>query len=77
MKSIGISQGFPIPEKYLEKIRQTSLGVVKDEVFSGNELGRLVGGINYLTKNNVTRMDIIDNAFTMALVKMVNGDIWR
>lgn len=77
VQSIGISQGFPIPDKYLEKIRQTSLGVVMDEVFSGNELGRSVGGISYLTKDNVTRMDIIDSAFTMALVKMVNGDTWR
>ena len=76
-QSIGTSQGFPIPEKYIEEIKQTELGKVMDKIFSGKDLGKGKGGISYLTKNEVSRIDLTRNAFVMALTKHINGDVWR
>lgn len=77
IQSVGISQGFPIPDKYIEEIRETELGKVMDKIFSGQELAKGKGGISYLTKDEVSRIDMTRNAFIMALTKYINGDIWR
>ena len=76
-KSVGVSQGFPIPKKHIDDIREVGLGKVMDKIFSGNELGKSVGGISFLTKGKVTRMEIVENSFTMALIKFINGDLWK
>lgn len=76
-QSVGTSQGFPIPDKYIEEIKETELGKVMDKIFSRKELGKGKGGISYLTKNEVSRIDLTKNAFIMALTKHINGDIWR
>ena len=77
VESIGISQGFPIPEKYIEEIKETELGKVMDKIFSGNELSKGKGGISFLTKNEVSRIDLTKNAFIMALTSHINEDIWK
>ena len=77
MQSIGTSQGFPIPEKYVDEIKETELGNVMDKIFSSNNLGKGKGGISILTKDAVSRIDMISDAFVMALVKHINGEIWR
>ena len=77
IQSIGTSQGFPIPEKYIEEIKETELGKVMDKIFSGKELAKGKGGISYLTKDEISRIDLTRNAFIMALTKFINGDIWR
>lgn len=76
-QSMGISQGFPIPDKYVDEIKKTELGKVMDKIFSEKELGKGKGGINFLTKNEVSRIDLTRNAFIMALTKHINEDIWR
>lgn len=76
-QSMGISQGFPIPDKYVKEIKETELGKVMDEIFSGKDLGKGKGGISYLTKNEVSRIDLTRNAFIMALTKFINGEIWK
>ena len=77
LQSVGTSQGFPIPDKYIDEIKQTELGKVMDKIFSGKELGKGKGGISFLTKDEVSRIDLTRNAFIMALTKYINGDIWR
>ena len=77
VESIGTSQGFPIPEKYVDEIKATELGKVMDKIFSGEKLGNGKGGINYLTKGEVTRIELTKNAFIMALTTFVNGEIWK
>ena len=77
LQSVGTSQGFPIPNKYIEQIKETELGKVMDEIFRGKDLGKGKGGISFLTKNEVSRIDLTRNAFVMALTKYINGDIWR
>ena len=76
-QSIGTSQGFPIPNKYIEEIKETELGKVMDKIFSGKELGKGKGGISFLTKDEVTRIDLTRNAFIMALTKYINDDLWK
>lgn len=76
-QSVGTSQGFPIPDKYIEEIKETELGKVMDKIFSGKELGKGKGGISFLTKDEVSRIDLTRNAFIMALTKHINGEIWR
>lgn len=76
-QSVGISQGFPIPDKYIDEIKETELGKVMDKIFSGKELGKGKGGISFLTKDEVSRIDLTRNAFVMALTKHINGDVWR
>ena len=56
-QSFGTSQGFPIPDKYIDEIKETELGKVMDRIFKGKELGKGKGGISFLTKDEVTRID--------------------
>ena len=76
-QSVGTSQGFPIPDKYIDEIKETELGKVMDKIFSGKELGKGKGGINLLTKNEISRIDLTRNAFIMALTSHINGEIWK
>ena len=76
-QSVGTSQGFPIPDKYIEEIKQTELGKVMDRLFRGKELGKGKGGISFLTKDEVTRIDLTRNAFIMALTRFINEDLWK
>ena len=75
--SYGASQGFPIPNKYIEEIKEKELGSVMDRIFEGRDLGKGKGGIGLLTHGELSRIDLTRNAFIMALTKYINGDIWR
>ena len=76
-QSVGTSQGFSIPDKYIDEIKETELGKVMDKIFNGKELGKEKGGISFLTKNEVSRIDLTRNAFIMALTRHINEDIWK
>ena len=75
--SYGMSQGFPIPNKYIEEIKENELGGVMDRLFEGHDLGKGKGGISFLTRDVVTRIELTKNAFIMALTSHINGDMWR
>lgn len=70
-------QVFGIPQKYVDEIIETELGKVMDKVFNGNELSKQNGGIGILTRGEISRVDLTRQAFIMALVKFINGEIWR
>ena len=70
-------QGFPIPDKYIDEIKETELGKVMDRIFKGKELGKGKGGISFLTKDEVTRIDLTRNAFIMALTRFINEDLFK
>ena len=76
-QSVGTSQGFPIPDKYIDEIKETELGKVMDKIFSGRELGKGKGGISFLTRNEVSRIELTRIAFIMALTSHIYEDIWR
>lgn len=69
-RSTGISQGYPIPEEYVRKIVNSSVDDVVDDLVEDK------GGIKYLTKNEVTKVDLVKNATMMALTRILNNDIW-
>lgn len=77
LQSVGTSQGFPIPEKYVDEIIETELGKVMDKIFSGEKLGNGKGGISFLTKDVITRINLTKDAFIMALIPHINGEIWK
>ena len=78
LKGVGISQGFQIPNKYIDEIKATELGKVMNRIFSSqNDLGKGKGGISILTKDEISRIDLTRNACIMALIKFINGDIWK
>lgn len=77
LQSVGISQAFPIPDKYIEEIREKDLGKLMDKLFRGDELNKKDGGISILTRGEISRIDLTRNAFIMALTKYLNGEVWR
>lgn len=78
LQSVGISQGFQIPEKYIDEIKATELGTVMNRIFSSqNDLSKGKGGISILTKDEISRIDLTRNACIMALIKYINGEVWR
>jgi len=76
-QSVGISQAFPIPIKYIDEIRNTELSNVMKKIFDEKELRKEKGAISLLTKGEVTRIELTKNAFIMALTSHINGDIWK
>lgn len=76
-QTVGTSQGFQIPEKYVEEIRETELGKVMDKIFEKEQLGKGKGGISLLTKGEISRIDLTKNAFLMALIGHINGETWK
>lgn len=75
--SYGMSQGFPIPDKYIEEIKENELGGVMDRLFEGHNLGKGKGGVSLLTHGELSRIDLTRSAFIMALTRYINGEIWR
>lgn len=76
LESFGCSAGYPIPERYLTEIMESSLGEVMDRIFDTASLGKGKGGIHYLTKGNVTRQELTKQACVMALTTHFNHGIW-
>lgn len=76
-QTVGCSQGFQIPDKYIPEIIETELGKVMDKLFDGENLGKGKGGISRLTHDAVTRIELTKNAFVMALIGHINGDLWK
>ena len=62
-ESYGTSPSFPVPEKLVQDI---------DE-----ERHNKGGGIQLLTHDKISRIDLTETAFIMALTKYINGDKWK
>ncbi len=74
--STGLSASFPVPDKYVDDIKQNTLGTVMDKLFNETDLRSSTGGIGILTHEHITRIDLNQQAFTMALTQFVNGKVW-
>ncbi|MGE5456535.1 MAG: inosine/xanthosine triphosphatase [Ignavibacteriales bacterium] len=75
-ESYGISPGFPVPEKYVNDIIKEELGTVMDRIFCAEDLRSNHGGIALLTHDVISRIDLTESAFVMALTKYINGNTW-
>ena len=76
-QSVGTSQGFPIDAKYIDEITSTELGKVMDRIFQSHGLNTGKGGISILTHDEISRIDLTENACMMALIKFINQGIWE
>lgn len=76
-ESYGTSPGFPVPDKYVNEIIETDLGQVMDKIFDKEDLHSGRGGISLLSNNIISRIDLTEYAFVMALTKYINLDIWN
>ena len=71
--SWGTSAGFPIPDKFVDQIKDKSLATVMDEIFNEKDLRSSTGGIGVLTSDRITRIDLNYQAFVMALTQFINN----
>ena len=77
IESVSCSPGFPVPERLVEKIKEIGLGQVMDSHFYESDLRSRGGGIQLLTHDVVSRIDLTELAFEMALTKFINGEYWK
>lgn len=76
--SYGMGPSFPVPDRYIKDIIETDFSNVMNKVFGKDEeRHNRGGGIQMLTKGQITRVDSSKIAFIMALTKFINGEIWR
>lgn len=77
-ESCGTSSCFPVPDSLVDKIKEIGLGEVMNQVFTkDDDRHNRGGGIQLLTNNIVSRIDITETAFVMALTKYLNKDSWN
>ena len=67
---------FPVPDKYVDEIINTELGIVMDKIMSEKDLKNGKVGISILTKDVISRIDITKEAFVMTLTSQINED-WK
>lgn len=76
-ESYGTSASFPVPERLVKDIIDTDLSKVMDKIFSEDKERHNKGGaIQDLTRGEISRIDLTESAFIMALTKYIN-DVWR
>ena len=77
-ESYGSSPSFPVPDRLVQEIIDTDLSQVMNKLFvEDHERHNRGGGIQLLTHNKVSRIDLTQMAFMMALTKYINEEIWR
>lgn len=74
-ESWGVSAGFPVPDRYIEEILSTELGLVMDKVFNQDDTRTNAGDVSDLTGGVISRVDLTRDAFVMALVQHLNK-VW-
>ncbi len=74
-ESVGIGPALPVPRKYADEIIQTDFGSVMTKIFEKGDLGKGVGGVNSLTNDSISRIQITKDAFVMALTNHAH-DYW-
>lgn len=75
--AVGFGPAYPIPARYIEEIKEKELSYVLAELFETKEIKAPQGGISQLSHGQVTRIDLAEQAFLMALTYFINGEIWK
>lgn len=77
-ESYGTSPSFPVPDRLVNDVINTNLSEVMNNIFTkDDDRHNKCGGIQLLTHEKITRIDLTESAFVMALTKYINGKIWR
>lgn len=74
-ESWGVSAGFPVPDRYIDEVLSTELGLVMDRVFNQDDFRTNAGDVSDLTGGVLGRVDLTRDAFVMALVQHLNR-VW-
>lgn len=77
-RSMATSPSFPVPNRLVDEIISTDLNKVMNKVFSEDKDRHNGGGaIELLTHGELSRIDLTEVAFIMALTKFINKDKWK
>ena len=77
-ESYGTSPSFPVPDRLVKDIINTDFSQVINKVFTkDDERHNKGGGIQLLTHAKISRIDLTEMAFIMALTKYINEENWR
>ena len=77
-QSVGTSPSFPVPNRLVDDVIKYDLSQVMNNIFSkDDERHNKGGGIQLLTHDALSRIDLTEYAFIMALTSFVNGDLWK
>ncbi len=77
-KSYGTSSSYPVPDRLVEEIISKDLSHVFNELFEKDEERHNKGGaIQVLTQGKVSRLDLTEQAFLMALTRYINRGVWE
>ena len=77
-ESYETSPSFSVPDRLVKDVIDTDLSQVMNKVFTkDDERHNKGGGIQLLTHNEISRIDLTEYAFIMALTKYINGETWR
>ena len=69
-RGFGMSQAYEVPTKYIEEILKTNMADFLKKPFNGK------GGTRVLTQYQFTRKTLIQDGTIVALVSVLNGEIW-
>lgn len=76
-ESYGTSPSFPVPDRLVQEVINTDLSQVMNKIFEEDEQRHNKGGgIQLLTHDKISRIDLTQMAFVMALTKYINNE-WR
>ena len=76
-ESYGTSPSFPVPDRLVKDIIDTDLSQVMNKIFGkDDERHNKGGGIQLLTHDRISRIDLTKMAFIMALTEYINEN-WR
>ncbi|MCI9016043.1 MAG: DUF84 family protein [Clostridia bacterium] len=77
-ESYGISPSFPVPDRFVKDIINNDLNQVINKIY-GKDIKRHNnhGAIDLLTHGKISRIDLTQMAFIMALTKYINQDNWN
>ena len=77
-ESCGTSPSFPVPERLVKDIIDSEFSQVMNKIFGKDEERHNEGGgIQLLTHNRISRIDLTEMAFIMALTKYINEEKWK
>ena len=77
-ESYGTSPSFPVPDRLVKDIIESDLSQVMNKIFmKDDERHNKGGGIQLLTHDVISRLDLTETAFIMALTKYINEEKWK
>ena len=76
--TIGLSQGFQLPQHWLNQIaKNIELAEIAEKETRRPNIGRKLGVIGYLTQGTITRTNLAYNALIMALTPRLNKNLYH